>query len=940
MHRIARSRSILLASFVAVALGTAHADEPVAAEAPPAEAPPAEAPPAPVLPAPSATLTGTLVDATTGEPLPAATIQVFGVAGGDVTVVAELDGTYAVPLPPGTYRVVFSTPTYVSADRTVTVTDGQALTLQAQLEPEAATGAAETIEIVDRIDVRKESAVLAVRRAATVVSDGVSSQEIARTPDSNAGDAMKRVTAVTVQDGKYVALRGLEGRYVTALLNGVLLPSPEPDRNAVPLDLFPTNLLSTMTVMKSYSAELPGQFGGGTLAIDTSSFPTRFEMKLGVSTSANTEATGQQGLTNATSGGARGFLGFDDGSRALPDAVPRNRAVRGMSAADTERVGEAMPSVWTPAGTTVSPNLGVNLMVGDSVKLGGKRVGYLGSAMLRRNFAVREGDTGRVAISNGDLIQSESLRYRTGTAEATVGGLLNVGIDLSPDDEISVLGLYTHVGEDVNQQSLGYSESEGAEIDVTRMMFVERALGFAQLHGTHRLSRAHGLELRWQGNAATTSRDELDSRDLTYTVDPTSGSRQFEDQPGSGQHFWQVLRDTSGGAGADLRLRAGTLSLRAGTSAQLSSRALGGRRFRYVYVGSDPTVRTMSGEDMFSAGQIGTNFSLQEDTLQEDAYTASLDIYAGHLSGEVEISEKVRAIVGARYEYAAQELANGSRYAVAGLETSIARGESDVMPAANLVYAPRPDMNVRAAYSYTLTRPRFRELAPFLFFDYVRRRDISGNPDLATTHLHNADLRWEWFPSEDEVIAVSAFYKHFVDPIEQVLANVNADATFMNAEGGDLVGGEVEARTSLGRITPALARFKVSTNLAAMRSRVQLGADQMLLTSKSRPLYGQSPFVVNVNLGWAHPAVADVNVLYNVIGARITDVGAEGLPDTYERPVHRLDVVASRLVRKDLKLKLGVANALNQSVRLEQGDVVVNRYAPGVSVSLGLDWTP
>ena len=134
---------------------------------------------------------------------------------------------------------------------------------------------------------------LAVRRAATVVSDGVSSQEIARTPDSNAGDAMKRVTAVTVQDGKYVALRGLEGRYVTALLNGVLLPSPEPDRNAVPLDLFPTNLLSTMTVMKSYSAELPGQFGGGTLAIDTSSFPTRFEMKLGVSTSANTEATGQ-----------------------------------------------------------------------------------------------------------------------------------------------------------------------------------------------------------------------------------------------------------------------------------------------------------------------------------------------------------------------------------------------------------------------------------------------------------------------------------------------------------------------------------------------------------------------------------------------------------------------------------------------------------------------
>lgn len=977
MFRFARARSTsLLAVIVAATFGTAYAEEPSppavpptepppvetppTAETPPAETPPAgETPPAstppvsepvpvtptppagtPVAPAPTAKLVGSLIDNNTKEGLPAATIQVFGVPGGDVTAVAELDGSYTVALPPGTYKVTFSTPEYVELSRTVTVADGQELRLDLNLDPVPLNTSDETIEIVDKIDTRKESAVLAVRRAASTVSDAVSSQEIARTPDSSAGDAMKRVVAVTVSEGKYVALRGLEGRYVTALLNGVLLPSPEPDRNAVPLDLFPTSLLATMTVMKSYSADLPGQFGGGTLSIDTSSFPTSFEMKVGLSTSANTVATAQDGLTNAHSRGFSSFLGFDDGSRALPDAVPKNRPVRGMDAAQTEEIGEAMPDVWTPTGETVSPNLGVNFMVGNTTKLGGKRVGYLGSAMLRRSFNVREGQTGRTAIVNGNLMQTESLDYAVGTGEATVGALINTGIDLTPNDEISVLGLYTHVGEDTSSTALGYSEADGSDISTSRLMFVERALGFAQLHGKHHLNRKHRVELRWQANVATTSRHELDSRDLIYTIDPISNQKQYKDQPGSGQHFWQVLDDLSGGGGADLKFKLGRVQAQVGTMAQLSSRTLGGRRFRYRYVGSDPNVRGLDGEDMFGDDNVGTNFQLEEGTLNEDAYEASLNTYAGFAMTEAPITDKLRAIAGVRYERSSQEMANGTRFAVAGLERDIARTDDDVLPAANLVYSPRSDMNVRAAYSYTLTRPRFRELAPFLFFDYIRRRDISGNPELLTTHIHNADVRWEWFPQEDEVFAISAFYKQFVDPIEQVMSNANGDVSFLNAKGGNLVGAELEARTSLGRVAPVLRRWKLGTNVAVMRSRVALGEDQMLLTNKTRPLYGQSPVVVNVNLGYSNPKLGDLNFLYNVIGSRITDVGIEGIPDTYERPVHRVDIVAARAIRKDLKLKLSAANILNQQVRLEQTDLLVNSYAPGVSFSLGLDWTP
>jgi outer membrane receptor protein involved in Fe transport len=957
-------RSTLLALTAACAFGTAHADEPAPAppappqdqptppEDKPADPPPEDKPADPPKeaekpaekpadkPAEAATVTvkGSVIDNNTKVGLPAATIQVKGPAGAQ-TIATELDGSFTLTLSPGSYEIVFSTAEYIEVKRAVTVTANQKLELDINLDPVPATSQ-ETIEIVDKIDTRKESAVLAVRRAAATVSDGVSSQEISRTPDSNAGDAMKRVVAVSVVEGKYVALRGLEGRYVTTLMNGILLPSPEPDRNAVPLDLFPTTLLSTMTVVKSYSPHLPGQFGGGTLSIDTSSFPTSFEVKLGVSTSANTVSTGKDGLTNANARGFRSFLGFDDGSRALPKAIPKNRAVRDMDPGETERIGESLPNVWTPTGETVTPNLGLTAMVGNTTKIGGKRVGYLASGMLRHSFTERSGRNAGVGITDQGLVQTDSLDFDVGVAEATVGALVNAGIDLSKNDEISVFGMYSHVGEDTSQLATGFKESDSTDIDVSRLSFVERALMFTQVHGKHLLNRSKKLELKWQGNFAKTSRDELDTRDLVYSVDQMAGTRSYQDQPGSGQHFWQELRDTAGGAGADLQFRAGPARVQLGTLAQLSDRQLGGRRFRFKFVGDSTTVRNLPAEQMFSPDNIGSEFELEEGTLHEDSYQAKLDTYAGYALSEIEINPKFRVIGGARFERATQNMTNGSRYAIAGLQTEVNRDDNDVLPAANLVFSPRPDTNLRAAYSYTLTRPRFRELAPFLFFDYVRRRDISGNPNLLTTHIHNADLRWEWFPSEDEVFAASAFYKQFVDPIEQVAANVNADATFLNAKAGNLIGGEVEARTTLGRIDSSLRRIRVGTNIAVMRSRVDLGKEQMLLTSQSRPLYGQSPFVVNFALGYAAPKIGDFNLLYNVIGQRITDVGIEGLPDTYEKPVHRLDFVAARAMRKDLKLKLSASNLLNQTVRLEQGSITVNEYKPGVSFALGLDWTP
>jgi hypothetical protein len=925
----------LLALVVATATSTAGT---VAADAP-AVPEPAPANPSATEPvAADPTVRGTVLDARSGEGLAAAYVRAIGPE--NQTIATELDGTFTLALPPGTYKLIFSTPEYDDATRTVTVTAGKLVTVELSLTPSTIAGAEETIEVSGTIDTRRESATLAIRRAAPTVSDALSSQEISRTPDSNAGDAMKRVVAVTVSEGRYVALRGLEGRYVTTLLNGVLLPSPEPDRNAVPLDLFPTSLLSTMTVYKSYSADLPGQFGGGVLSIDTTSFPSSLEMRVGMSTSANTVATGQAGMSNADATGAAGFFGYDDGRRRLPDAVPRNQAVRNMDPARLEEVGKSFNNVWTPQGETVTPNMGLTAMVGNTTKLGSKRVGYLATGMFRRNFSVRSGNNARTALIGGDVEAVESLRYDLGVAESTVGALGNVGIELDRDNDISVFGLYSHVGEDQSSIASGYSEFDGMDIDVSRLSFVERMLAFSQVTGKHRLSRSRGAELSWQANIAQTTRNELDSRDLIYLIDPISGSRFYKDQPGSGQRFWQSLTDVAGGGGANFQIRTGRALWKTGATAQVSQRSLVGRRFRYRYIGQNEGVRSLEAEQMFGEMHIGPDFMLEENTLQEDAYKASLGVYGAYASAEVQLDDKMRGIAGVRYEHGAQSMTNGSRYAVAGLVTDTMRGEHDFLPAANLVYAARPDMNVRFAYSYTLTRPRFRELAPFLFFDYIRRRSISGNPELATTHIHNADLRWEWFPTEEEVFAVSAFGKQFVDPIEQVLANAGGDATFRNAASGNLLGAELEARTSLGRLDERLGKFRVGANFSLLRSRVQLGAEQMLQTTQNRPLYGQAPYVANLSLGFVDPKLVDASLLYNVTGSRITDVGIEGLPDTYEVPFHRVDLVAVRHVRKDLRVKLSGSNLLNRRARLEQGGLTVNTYSPGVAFALGLDWTP
>lgn len=790
---------------------------------------------------------------------------------------------------------------------------------------------------------RTEAGLLEVRRRAASVSDGLSAQEMSRAPDSAASDAARRVVSVTVEEGKYVLIRGLGDRYVATLLNGAPLPSTEPDRQAVPLDLFPTSLLANLRIDKSYSADSPASFAGGTLMVESTDYPDDPTVKLKVGSSVDSVTTGRD--QPSYGGGSLDFLGYDDGTRALPGAVPSDRPARVSDSIDPmriEAIGESFPNQWTTRDRSAYPNVNLSAQVGDTVPARRGEIGYLASLSYGHRLQVRESDRARVRTSGGELEVREEMHDVRGVESAGVGALGAAGWKLGPAHQIDAIALYVHAGESAGERLTGVSDSDMMPIEATRLSFVERTMAFGQLATRHRLRRAHDLELRWQGNLSWVGRDEPDTRDIVY-MDLEDGRFRYKNETGSGERFFSELGEMGLGTGVDASLPLAMFTLRSGTSVQRAERDFSARRFRFDFVGTDPSVLFDPADQIFRPENIGPSFRLEERTLQTDAYSASQTIAAGYGAAGAELGSDWRLFGGVRYEVSHQALESGSPFAI-GMpdpDDQVDRTDRSLVPSASAVWAVANAMNLRAAYSYTLARPRFREVAPFLFTDYTRGVNISGNPDLALTRIHNADLRWEWFAGETDLLAASVFYKHFRDPIEAVVVSATGgDISFANAAGARAIGTELEARVSLGHLHRALDGFRIWSNATITRSRIELAAEQVgAQTSAERPLQGQAPYVVNVGASWRGGA-SEVTALYNLVGRRLQEVGFDTLPDTYQLPAHQLDLAASHRLGGDLTLKLGAQNLLDQSQVLVQGPIEVYRVRTGVSLSAALEWAP
>jgi hypothetical protein len=911
-------------------------------------------------------IVGVVTDSLSGEGLIEATVKV--IAGGKKSALTDVDGEYRLKLPPGTYDLRIFYALYEGRRvQNVEVKAGEVTRLDVRLE--AKSTAIKEVVVEAKADKRNESALLMERKKAAVVQDSIGAQEIARTPDSNAGDAVKRVVGVTLVEGRFPYIRGLGGRYVTTLLNGTFLPSPEPDEPSVPLDLFPVALLSNLNVVKTYSPDLPAAFGGGSLTIDTSTFPTKFEFKTKLQFGGDTITTFQSRPGDTL--GVVENLGFRDPSRDLPSAIPTDSAISRTRTPGPvrEAAGEAFRNQWTPQSLIGLPNMTLGVQAGDSVKFGKEsRLGWLIAGQLSRKDQRLVYENTRLAVGqDNQLTTVDNSTIVTGRANGASSLLANVGLQLNRENEISVLGLYLVNAEAQANDAFGFSNTDSTNFTTTRLLFTQRQLFFNQVRGFHRLGFLLDSELEWQLNYSRVNRLEPDIRDTRR--DETAAGSTLRFQPNSGERFFFNLGEDSGGGTASITLPYRAWRFKVGGQGQYSVRDFRGRRFRHVLErGVDEGLYTAkSPEEIFSPGLIGPQAdpfvtALEETTFTFDRYTAAVLVAGAFAQVELKPTDWFRAMAGLRFEQSTQVVRSGVQMGEVDFATAGPRGVSaekrfnDFIPTVNLTFSPHSKVNIRAAYAYTLARPSFREIGPFLFFDFIRRANVSGNADLNRTRIHHGDLRVEWFPSDTEVLAATGFVKQFGSgntdmncdpalpgckdgPIERVVTSVSSlpDFGFRNAPGATLLGVELEARTTLGRITPALQPLRIGGNVSLIQSQITLVPG--LYTNDRRPLQGQSPYVANANISWEKKEWGtELGLFYNVYGPRITEVGTNGLPDFYEQPFHRLDFAWTQRLGGNFQLKLAAANILNQRIRIAQNERTVFTFLPGVQFNATISW--
>ncbi|MBL0198074.1 MAG: TonB-dependent receptor [Myxococcales bacterium] len=926
------------------ALGASGAS-PAAAEA---------AEPPGIAPSPSATVTlrGRVTSREDHTPLPGAEVSVIA-AGGDgqrLAVATDEDGAFALALPPGahTLRVVadLHKPARV---RNVRVLSGRVTTLSVALEPDA--DAIEDLAAVEYEPDRNSAAgQVALRRNAAGATDTVGAQDIARSPDRSAADAVKRVVGASVVDGRTIVIRGLGDRYTSSLVDGLPMPSTDPDRTAVPLDMFPSLVLSDLSIKKTYTPDLPGQFAGGILDIRMRRAPERFTFLASLGVGLNGETTFARRPSYA--GGSLDWLGVDDGTRRLPAGLPRERITRlrpdGTVDPNLTDYGRALSSPIGLTETVSLPSGTGSLLVGDTRKLGGHSLGYIAALGYSRRFQRRTGELLRTygldPSRPGELVRLNDYRVDSGTDAVTISSYAGLEWRPSPAHTLTLSGLLSRSSEAEARRITGFNDEQQADVRDERQRFLQRQLMYGQLRGEHRIESLRRAELGWSLGYGRATSGEPDLRESVYVADAAQGL-SFREGTQSGQHFFANQGETTRTLGLTYKqpIRDGErpVRLELGGLASLRGRSFEARRFRFLRArDARPEVFRRSPAELFTPDNVGTALELEEWTRPTDLYAARYDVVGGHLMADVALHERVRVVVGQRLERAVQSIDSFDPFAAESTERVTSRLERvDALPSANLTLKTSERTNLRLAVSRTVSRPQLRELAPFIFSDFFGAREILGNPDLDRARIVNLDARAELFPGDAQVLSASFFYKSFTAPIEPIILPTSRGVlSYANARGAVNAGVELEARRSLGFVHKSLSELSFLGNLTLVHSRVELSPSAGIQTSQSRALAGQSPYVVNLALDWEHPVTRTrARLLYNVYGARISQVGQNGLPDVFEQPRHLVDASVGQGVGEHVELKLTLENLMNSPVRFSQGEsgaFLTSRYLTGTNAWL------
>lgn len=796
-----------------------------------------------------------------------------------------------------------------------------------------------------------------------VVGDAISSEQFSKTGDSDAAGALKRVTGITIVDGKFVFVRGLGERYSTVLLNGLHVPSPEPTKRVVPLDIFPAGVIQSMDIQKTWSSDLPGTFGGGTVLINSKDIPKEDNyIKAGISISLN-DATGDSVSYNPDNDSPlpSAIISFSENFQSIGEEVrlPNGTVIKeGLNPQEMSELESAMVNYrsYGISETKLKPGTGLSGSFGQRFKTGsGLKYGAAGSLYYKnseKNVEV-EKDEYNVDETTGESIHTDDNEYEVTTFEEKYGGLLSFGFEPSDQNKFKYTFLGVNEFEDHTNVGDENDLSEGRPNERVFLQYTEKELYSHQLNGEHIIGAAEGqlfdaLDIAWGYGLATATRLEPGTFEYEYKF----SSGQFVLDQKKLFYLYSDLEDEVENARLDFSLpfewNGRSNSIDFGYFVYDKERNLDNRRFKIEYSNSaDPNpIDDIVSEANVQSGALDWLDSYKDD----DFYTAEQELTAFYTKALISPFESLDLHFGLRNEQSTQTLYVGEDRIKTDLETS------DSLPFFIGTYRFNDEHQLRFGVSQSISRPDFREFSPNRYKDPLTGDIIFGYEGLQSTEIANFDLKYEFFPNFDEFYSIGVFAKDFTNPIETVRnrADEDIEVSYRNAESATSVGLEFGFRKSLAGTASWLENYFVGGNYAYIDSEITLDKDAPenindpfipFLTSESRPMQGQSPYVANLKFGYDNFFTKrSAILLYNVYGERISSLGINGNPDTYEQPFHRLDFVVKwglndtydeQEKKIGYEVSLKVKNILDSDLERTQGSDVVEKIKPGRSFTLG-----
>ncbi|TYA74470.1 TonB-dependent receptor [Seonamhaeicola marinus] len=917
----------------------------------------------------SGILAGNVLDGEyNNEPMAFANILVKGTTTGTTS---DFDGKYQLELDSGTYTIIFSFVGYETKEiSNVVIKSGQVTDLDVTLS----SNSLETVVITQTVKRNTENAALALQKKSATLLDAMSAQTIKASGAGNLASAVKSVPGVSVEGGKYVYVRGLGDRYTKSTLNGVDIPGLDPDRNTIQMDIFPTNILDNIVVVKSAAAEYPADFTGGVVDIITKDFPTKFEASVSIGAGFNPDMHGKDNFLIG-SGSDTDFWGYDDGTRN----VPINRYQRIPGTFDNRNLLNSLTgrfdSELRAQEETSKPNFDFGFTLGDQFEVGeNNKLGYMALFSYKNSTTFYENRVdGAFSIdaldkSNNNLLADRISEGREGINNVLVNGLAGLTFK-TQRSKYKVNILHIQNGESAggifNQLVAGGGSGSGSglePISKDAITYTERSITNLLINGNHRFGAENDWTFDWK---LSPTFSKVHDKDHKVTPLQETDEGEFDISPSFATfpiRIWRFLQEENWASKFDFTKKYEI----GGRPAKLKFGGGYTYKFRdfsiddWTFQNNEPVAdgnpnNFLAPENLWSRDNPnGTNLVSTDQFNPGDAYEGEQNIGATYISNEFNITEKLKTILGLRAEIFTSYYTGRNNSTSEDFLRRKVLDEHDFFPSANLIYALTEESNLRGSYYRTTARPSFKEASFSRIYDPITDRLFIGNINLVPTYVNNFDLRYERFGEGGEMFAISGFFKKFKDPIEQsFFAQASTQLTYGNLGNADVYGAEIEFRRNLGFISEELSNLKFTLNASYTKSeltmsdgefdsRVANARDGQTIERK-RDMQGQAPFLINSSLNYTNSDLGlQTGLFFNIQGKTLQVVGLGGIPDVYTKPFESLNFTFNKTFgenkRSAIDFKINnILGAEKESVfeSFKAEDRVYSLRQPGTEFSLG-----